>query len=126
MCGSGSLLIEAALMAQRIAPGLSRASWPCHSWPDHSPAAWREAVDEARGAQRPWQGQLLGNEIHAVRRGRGQLLGLAASWQQAVGAAAGAVHPLEGQAAGCLLPAVASARPFVRTPSMLPAIVHTH
>lgn len=28
MCGSGTLLIEAALMASKAAPGLFRQSWP--------------------------------------------------------------------------------------------------
>jgi len=33
MCGSGTLLIEAALLATRTAPGLFRASWPFQvSW----------------------------------------------------------------------------------------------
>ena len=28
MCGSGTFLIEAALMATRTAPGLARTTWP--------------------------------------------------------------------------------------------------
>jgi hypothetical protein len=39
MCGSGTLLLEAALMARNIAPGLSRdpKSWPFVRWPDFQP-----------------------------------------------------------------------------------------
>lgn len=38
-CGSGTLLIEAALMARRIAPGLGRA-FAAEHWPETPPAAW--------------------------------------------------------------------------------------
>lgn len=34
MCGSGTILIEAALMASRTAPGLFRTRWPFQAWPD--------------------------------------------------------------------------------------------
>lgn len=45
MCGSGTILIEAALMAGAVAPGLLRpsAAWPFTSWPDHDRAAWADA-----------------------------------------------------------------------------------
>jgi len=36
MCGSGTLLFEAALIASNVAPGLMRPSksWPFRKWPD--------------------------------------------------------------------------------------------
>jgi 23S rRNA G2445 N2-methylase RlmL len=39
MCGSGTLLLEAALIARNIAPGMSRdpKSWPFVRWPDFQP-----------------------------------------------------------------------------------------
>ena len=43
MCGSGTLLIEAALMARNVAPGLFRREWPFEQWPDFDPAAWEQA-----------------------------------------------------------------------------------
>jgi putative N6-adenine-specific DNA methylase len=48
MCGSGTLLIEAALKALRIAPGLAREQFACQRWPDFDRAAWEEAVADAR------------------------------------------------------------------------------
>ena len=48
MCGSGTFLVEGAMMASAMAPGLLRAAWPFESWPDHDAAAWRRAVAEAR------------------------------------------------------------------------------
>lgn len=39
MCGSGTLLLEAGLMARNLAPGLARdpATWPFTRWPDFQP-----------------------------------------------------------------------------------------
>lgn len=41
-CGSGTLVIEAALMARRMAPGLGRV-FAAERWPEALGAAWREA-----------------------------------------------------------------------------------
>ena len=45
-CGSGTLPIEAALMAKNIAPGLSR-KFAAEKWKNVSTAAWKEARKEA-------------------------------------------------------------------------------
>ena len=65
MCGSGTFLIEAALMATNTAPGLYRQRWPFQSWPDFDQAAWASSVNAAQRAQHKWDGMLLGNDIHA-------------------------------------------------------------
>lgn len=41
LCGSGTLAIEAALLALRRAPGLQRR-FAFEAWPCHEPAAWRQ------------------------------------------------------------------------------------
>lgn len=46
-CGSGTLAIEAALMAADIAPGLWREHWGFSGWPQHDPAIWDELLAEA-------------------------------------------------------------------------------
>lgn len=68
MCGSGTFLIEAALMARRIAPGLMRAptSWPFTKWPDHSAKDWATELDAAQGQIRHWRGKLIGSDMHPV------------------------------------------------------------
>jgi len=48
MCGSGTLLIEAAWMAGDVAPGIMRKRWALQHWPQHAPAAWSALVAEAR------------------------------------------------------------------------------
>ncbi|KAL4551698.1 hypothetical protein Ndes2526B_g05966 [Nannochloris sp. 'desiccata'] len=52
MCGSGTFLIEAALMATNTAPGLFRRWWPFLGWPDADLDAWRDAVDSAKDSAR--------------------------------------------------------------------------
>ena len=64
MCGSGTFLIEAALMATNTAPGLFRQQWPFQSWPDFDPSAWHSSIDTARQARVKWDGLLLGNDVH--------------------------------------------------------------
>ncbi|WP_281646195.1 bifunctional 23S rRNA (guanine(2069)-N(7))-methyltransferase RlmK/23S rRNA (guanine(2445)-N(2))-methyltransferase RlmL [Parendozoicomonas sp. Alg238-R29] len=48
LCGSGTLLLEGALMAADIAPGLLRLNYGFHNWSGHIPKIWRELLEEAR------------------------------------------------------------------------------
>lgn len=48
MCGSGTLLIEAAMMAMDIAPGLRRTRYGFHAWKKHQPSVWLDLQNEAR------------------------------------------------------------------------------
>jgi putative N6-adenine-specific DNA methylase len=48
MCGSGTILIEAALKAGRRAPGLFRSGFGFQRWPSFDPSLWARLVDEAR------------------------------------------------------------------------------
>ena len=47
MCGSGTLLIEAAMMASNMAPGVKRQSWGFESLEDFEPETWAEIKSEA-------------------------------------------------------------------------------
>jgi putative N6-adenine-specific DNA methylase len=48
MCGSGTLVIEAAMKAMHIAPGLARPSFGFQKWPEFDGKAWQAIVDETR------------------------------------------------------------------------------
>lgn len=53
-CGSGTIPIEAALAARRIAPGLARPdrtprAYAFERWREHEPALWERAVGRAAG-----------------------------------------------------------------------------
>ncbi|MEI7367923.1 bifunctional 23S rRNA (guanine(2069)-N(7))-methyltransferase RlmK/23S rRNA (guanine(2445)-N(2))-methyltransferase RlmL [Pectobacterium sp. 1950-15] len=54
MCGSGTLLIEAAMIASDRAPGLHRTHWGFNAWLKHDAELWREVTSEAQ--QRARQG----------------------------------------------------------------------
>ncbi|MBS3803003.1 MAG: bifunctional 23S rRNA (guanine(2069)-N(7))-methyltransferase RlmK/23S rRNA (guanine(2445)-N(2))-methyltransferase RlmL [Oleiphilaceae bacterium] len=47
MCGSGTLLIEAALMAMDQAPGLQREQFGFTRWQGHQPELWATLLEEA-------------------------------------------------------------------------------
>ncbi len=74
MCGSGTLLIEGALMAADVAPGLLRhGSLPPTRWSGFDDDAWQRLVDEARQREATGRAALrpcfLGGDIdpHAIR-----------------------------------------------------------
>ncbi len=48
MCGSGTLLLEGAMMAADIAPGLVRERFGFEAWKGHNPEQWRVIQKEAQ------------------------------------------------------------------------------
>jgi putative N6-adenine-specific DNA methylase len=67
MCGSATLLIEAAAIALDRAPGLSRTEQAaCESWLDFVPELWRQQVAAAREhAKTGFSAAILGCDHHA-------------------------------------------------------------
>ena len=51
MCGSGTLLIEAALIVGDIAPGLEHSYFGFLRWPEHDDNLWRQLIAEALGRE---------------------------------------------------------------------------
>jgi 23S rRNA (guanine2445-N2)-methyltransferase / 23S rRNA (guanine2069-N7)-methyltransferase len=47
MCGSGTLLIEGAMMAADVAPGLDREYFGFLGWKQHQPQLWEPLIEEA-------------------------------------------------------------------------------
>jgi 23S rRNA (guanine2445-N2)-methyltransferase / 23S rRNA (guanine2069-N7)-methyltransferase len=47
MCGVGTFLVEAAMIAADIAPNLKRTMWGFTNWLGHVPALWRRVHEEA-------------------------------------------------------------------------------
>jgi 23S rRNA (guanine2445-N2)-methyltransferase / 23S rRNA (guanine2069-N7)-methyltransferase len=64
MCGSGTLVIEAAMIAADMAPGLGRDYYGFLGWRGHEPQVWQEVLDAAEARVRtpppppssPWSG----------------------------------------------------------------------
>lgn len=48
MCGSGTILIEATMMAQDHAPGLLRTNFGFNKWLNHEPQTWHNLLQEAK------------------------------------------------------------------------------
>ena len=51
-CGSGTIVVEAALIALNKAPGLSREKFAFESWPGHRDALWQQLKKDAKDAER--------------------------------------------------------------------------
>src|SRR5207342_3273463 len=52
MCGSGTIPIEAALIARQIAPGLHR-HFAFEQWPDFDARVWHDVADAAKARVLP-------------------------------------------------------------------------
>lgn len=51
-CGSGTIVVEAALIALNKAPGLSRDKFAFEGWPGHRDVIWQSLKKEAKAAER--------------------------------------------------------------------------
>jgi len=60
MCGSGTLLVEAALIAARRAPALDREHFGFSGWRGHDASLWERLHAEARDAVRPLPAPMRG------------------------------------------------------------------
>ena len=49
LCGSGTIAIEGAMIARRMAPGLMR-TFAVENWPGFDHARWKSSIDEAQAA----------------------------------------------------------------------------
>ena len=76
MCGSATLLLEGAMIAADMAPGLARSDYGFHTWRGHNEAQWQAILADARGrAERGRAGPLpeirgYDADPAAVRRGQ--------------------------------------------------------
>ena len=61
MCGSGTLLIEAALIAHNIAPGVFRQSFAFEKWPDFDAELWREIYNDD-SAEQDFEHKIYGSD----------------------------------------------------------------
>ncbi|GAB3017193.1 bifunctional 23S rRNA (guanine(2069)-N(7))-methyltransferase RlmK/23S rRNA (guanine(2445)-N(2))-methyltransferase RlmL [Bowmanella dokdonensis] len=66
MCGAGTIVIEAVMMASNQAPALNRLNWGFHGWKKHQPELWQRLVDEARQAMCEPVERFYANDIDPV------------------------------------------------------------
>lgn len=69
MCGSGTIPIEAALIAANRAPGLTRPKFGFEGWLGHVPTLWKRLLEEARKAAVDSKAKVIGydSDFRAVR-----------------------------------------------------------
>mgnify|MGYP003875244415 FL=1 len=60
MCGSGTILSEAAMVARDVAPGLHRTRWGHDRWLGHDAAIWDTLIHEARGRKEAMRAEDIG------------------------------------------------------------------
>lgn len=63
MCGSGTILTEAALIARNIAPGLYRDDFGFTHWPDFDRALFLQLQKEARAQERENDVKIYGSDV---------------------------------------------------------------
>ena len=61
-CGSGTIPIEAALIARNIAPGINR-SFSAEAWSSFSPSIWQAVREEARSKEYHGEYHITGSDI---------------------------------------------------------------
>jgi 23S rRNA (guanine2445-N2)-methyltransferase / 23S rRNA (guanine2069-N7)-methyltransferase len=62
VCGSGTIVIEAAMMAANMAPGLLRTDQAFSSWLGHKPQLWQALRQEAASKKKNLNIQLYGSD----------------------------------------------------------------
>lgn len=63
MCGSGTVAIEAAYIARRIAPGIKRSYWGFTHWQAHNASLWESLVNDAIEQQQASAGQIFASDV---------------------------------------------------------------
>ena len=65
MCGSGTLAIEAALLATNTAPGLFRDNFGFMHLASYDQVKWRDLVNEAKTNVKPSEAKIFASDISA-------------------------------------------------------------
>jgi putative N6-adenine-specific DNA methylase len=103
MCGSGTIPIEAAMIARRIAPGLKR-DFQFMNWPGFDAEQWNRTVDDARKAVTGFSGEILGSDrdagaVQAAAR-NAERAGVSENVAFSQGAVSGSIGAIDDSARG--------------------------
>ncbi len=63
MCGSGTIVIEAAMYANNIAPGRLRKRFGFQGWRDFDAKLWRQIKRDARREEVEYEGKIIGSDL---------------------------------------------------------------
>ncbi|XKM12752.1 bifunctional 23S rRNA (guanine(2069)-N(7))-methyltransferase RlmK/23S rRNA (guanine(2445)-N(2))-methyltransferase RlmL [Orbaceae bacterium ac157xtp] len=72
MCGSGTLLIEAAMISANIAPGIKRKNWGFLAWKGFNPTLWNSLIFEAKEQIKPILAPIVGydNDESVIKKAK--------------------------------------------------------
>ncbi len=65
MCGTGTLLVEAALMAYRFPPAFLRSEFSFMKWTNYDRRIWRELLEENQDIQHDFEFKIIGSDLSA-------------------------------------------------------------
>ena len=63
MCGSGTILIEAAMIAYNIAPNINRKKFGFMNWKNFDKALWDKITDESKNSISKFNYSITGSDI---------------------------------------------------------------
>lgn len=74
-CGAGTILVEAAMIAANMAPGLLRERFAFQRWLGYDAAIWQAERQAAEAARQPLRAAIMGSDlaIGALKNARGNL-----------------------------------------------------
>lgn len=64
-CGSGTIVLEAAMIALNIAPGLYREKFTLENWTDFNGDLWDKLIKEAKNSQKQDLTTIIGSDVEA-------------------------------------------------------------
>ena len=64
MCGSGTIIAEAAMLAKNIPPGNFRKNFGFMNWKDFDSTLWRKVVNESKNNYRDFKYKIIGSDIN--------------------------------------------------------------
>lgn len=78
MCGSGTILTEAAMLAMNMPPNLKRKTFGFRTWPEYSPILWNKVKSEEESKMRKPQMDFIGidvdnNAVQLTRKALGKI-----------------------------------------------------
>lgn len=84
MCGSGTLPIEAAMIARHIPPQFKRENFGFFKWPDFDKKLWNEVKKEADDKIKPFRYDIMGFDIDSRARNSTSVNLMSSGLEQAI------------------------------------------
>ncbi len=83
MCGSGTILMEAASIAYNIAPGKNRSHFGFMNFPDYDEALWNKIKEDAISREREFKFKIFGSDADksAIKNAKANIINANFAWK---------------------------------------------